>query len=138
VASFIEIGLRGITLSAALLLGACASDVAPRELVALTAPGSARVRMTAPGAVSRVAITVSGPSIAEPIEVELEPDAWTWIGIIAEIPAGPRTTFHARALDDDGTLLYEGEAGGIEIRAGEMVSLTLVLQRVDSGGELAS
>jgi hypothetical protein len=80
----------------------------------------------APGDISRVTVTVSGPDMASR-SADLVLTDGTWGGLVGEIPAGPDRTFLAQAFTSSGPPRYEGRAENVDVLANTtgLVSITL-------------
>ncbi len=117
---------------AVLLLGAaCGSTRAGR--------GEARIAVTAPASagITRITVTVrqgDGSDFSPPIRQDLAGGGTQWSGVISAIPAGPDRQFEAIAYDVAGNALFEGSVLHVEIRAGENVTVIILLQRVRHDG----
>ncbi|HWU86983.1 MAG TPA: DUF1565 domain-containing protein, partial [Kofleriaceae bacterium] len=79
--------------------------------------------------VDHVQITVSGPDIPSPIELELVASSTGWGGIIGDIPSGIDRVFTAEAFDAADTLIYRGTVSGVIITPGSTAVVLLVLQQ---------
>ncbi|MFY0522419.1 hypothetical protein ACN28I_04110 [Archangium gephyra] len=80
----------------------------------------------APGDISRVTVTVSGPDMASR-SADLVLTDGTWGGLVGEIPAGADRTFLAQAFTSSDTPRYEGRAENVDVLAHTtgLVSITL-------------
>ncbi|WP_224242371.1 Kelch repeat-containing protein [Hyalangium gracile] len=114
-----------LALTVALLAGCSASS---------PDTGSARFAVSAPQALSsslaRVSVTSSAADIPT-VTLDLALSNGVWGGIIGDIPAGADRSFHARAFDATGTLLFEGSASGITISANQMSLVAITLQQLN-------
>jgi N-acetylneuraminic acid mutarotase len=113
-----------LALGLALLAGCSASS---------SAPGSASFSVFQPQAlsstVSRVSVTaVASDFPAVSMDLVLANDAWG--GRLGQLPPGRNRAFVAQAFDAAGTLLFQGQAGGVSISAGKTVLVAITLQQV--------
>ena len=81
--------------------------------------------------VDRVEVTITGAGIDPPIVQELSRAGAQWRGAIGGIPAGTDRTFEVVAYDAAGMPIYEGTAVGVEVVAGDSVTVVIVLQDVE-------
>jgi hypothetical protein len=81
-------------------------------------------------AVVRIQVTISGPDFAS-FSQELVQTNGTWGGTIAGIPAGTNRSFLLTAFDSSSKRVYEGEATGVTIVAGQTALVAVTLQQVD-------
>jgi hypothetical protein len=80
--------------------------------------------------VTNAIVTITGPGIANPIVVPLAITHGKWTGIISQIPAGIDRLFTLSAQDVTGVELYRGEASGVTILPGQLVTVVLNAQQV--------
>ncbi|MCC6746792.1 MAG: hypothetical protein IT371_03980 [Deltaproteobacteria bacterium] len=97
------------------------------------AEGGANVRVSVSklgsSDVQRVALSVTGPGIAEPLVHELAQVEGRWQGTILKIPAGADRVFRAEARGAADAVLFAGQASGVTIAPNGLALVSLRLQQ---------
>ncbi|RYZ41541.1 MAG: kelch-like protein, partial [Myxococcaceae bacterium] len=78
--------------------------------------------------VARVELTISGTGMS-PLTASLEHTGTRWTGVVGNISVGTDRTFNARAFDAGNAVVYEGQATGVTIEAGQTAAVVLLLQQ---------
>ena len=87
------------------------------------------VQALAASDVAKITLTVSASDISPSIVSDLPKTGTQWKGIIGNIPAGTNRTFTAQAFNAANTKIYEGQATGVTITAGDTATVVIMLQQ---------
>ncbi|NOJ96081.1 PKD domain-containing protein, partial [Corallococcus coralloides] len=115
-----------VALSFIALLSGCSSETRPVATGRVQV--SALAQNLASSDVTRVELVISGPGMTA-LNATLEHSGSQWTGVIGNIPAGTDRTFTAQAFGPSGPALYEGQATGVTIEAGQTAAVVLLLQQ---------